>query len=122
MLQAPPMVYITGEEMTRVVMQMVLDKWVTPFISTNRWEFFDLSCVYRNATNDKVLADAIEMGTKIGAIFKEPTITPTTEQCEQMGLKTPLGSPNGKMRTAWKGFSIDRDTIVVPGLELQMGY
>ena len=121
-LPAPDMVYISGEEMTREVMKLVLDQWVSPYLDTAKWQFFDLSCAKRDATDDKVLADAIDEGTAVGAIFKEPTITPTADQMKEMGLKKPLGSPNGKMRKAWNGYSIDRDTIVIPGLESQMGY
>ncbi len=119
---APAMVYISGEEMTREVMKMVMAEWVEPYLDTKNWQFFDLSCAKRDETDDKILTDAINAGTEIGAIFKEPTITPTADQMKEMGLKKPLGSPNGKMRMAWNGFSIDRDTIVIPGLESQMGY
>lgn len=121
-LSAPAMVYIEGEEMTREVMKMVMDKWVNPYLDTSKWEFFDLSCKARDDSNDQVLKDAIDAGTRIGAIFKEPTITPTADQMKEMGLKNVLGSPNGKMRAAWNGYAIDRDTIVIPGLESQMGY
>lgn len=121
-LKAPAMVYISGEEMTREVMKMVLDRWIAPWLDTSGWQFFDLSCAARDKSDDKVLADAIAAGTKAGAIFKEPTITPTADQMKEMGLKKPLGSPNGKMRQAWNGFSIDRDTISIPGLGSQMGY
>src|SRR5262245_26107036 len=121
-LTAPAMVYISGEEMTREVMKMVLDKWIVPNIDTKNWKFFDLSCAKRDETGDKILKDAIAAGTEAGAIFKEPTITPTEEQMKEMGLKKPLGSPNGEMRRAWNGFSIDRDTISVTGLEDKMGY
>merc|ERR1712187_103967 len=54
----------------------------------------------------------------LGAIFKEPTITPSTEQVKAMGLKKPLGSPNGAMRRGWKGITISRDTIHIPGIKL----
>lgn len=121
-LAAPAMVYISGEEMTREVMKMVLDKWINPYLNTSKWQFFDLSCARRDQTGDQALKDAIAAGTAIGAIFKEPTITPTEEQMKLMGLKKPLGSPNGEMRRAWNGFSIDRDTITIEGLESQMGY
>lgn len=121
-LQAPAMVYISGEEMTREVMKMILSAWIEPYLDTRNWQFFDLSCKSRDDSGDKVLKDAIDAGTAIGAIFKEPTITPTGDQVKEMGLKTALGSPNGKMRAAWNGYSIDRDTIVVKGLESQMGY
>jgi len=121
-IPAPAMVYIAGEEMTREVMKRVLDAWVSPYLETAKWQWFDLSCKSRDSTGDKVLKDAIAAGADVGAIFKEPTITPTDEQMREMGLSKPLGSPNGKMRAAWNGYSIDRDTIVVPGLEGHMGY
>jgi len=115
---APPMVYIAGEEMTRYAMQLILDKWVTPRIDTSRWEYFDLSCKSRDKTGDKVLRDAVAAGSRIGAIFKEPTITPSAEQVAQLGLSKPLGSPNGAMRRGWNGITISRDTIHIPGIKL----
>lgn len=121
-LPAPAMVYISGEEMTREVMKMILASWVDPYLDTSKWQFFDLSCKSRDESDDGVLKAAIDAGTAIGAIFKEPTITPTADQMKAMGLKKPLGSPNGKMRAGWNGYAIDRDTITVKGLESQMGY
>ena len=117
-IKAPEMVYISGEEMTKVVMDMILEKWIRPNIDTSAWVYHDLSCKHRDDTDDKVLKEAIDSGAKIGAIFKEPTITPTGEQAKQMGLKKPLGSPNGKMRAGWNGYAISRDTIHIPGIEL----
>jgi isocitrate dehydrogenase len=121
-LTAPAMVYISGEEMTREVMKMILTQWIAPYLDAAQWQMFDLSCRNRDATKDKVLQDAIAAGSAVGAIFKEPTITPTADQAKEMGLAKAWGSPNGKMREGWNGFSIDRDTITVPGLENQMGY
>lgn len=121
-LSAPAMVYISGEEMTREVMKMILAKWIAPHLDTAQWKHFDLSCTSRDATKDQVLKDAIAAGAECGAIFKEPTITPTADQAKEMGLSKAWGSPNGTMRAGWNGFSIDRDTISVTGLENQMGY
>lgn len=45
-------------------------------MDTSKWEFFDLSCMARDKSNDQVLRDAIASGKKTGAIYKEPTITP----------------------------------------------
>jgi isocitrate dehydrogenase len=73
--------------MTRYTMQLILERWVTPYVDTSSWEYFDMSCKVRDDTNDQVLHDAVAAGAKIGAIFKEPTITPTATQREQMGLK-----------------------------------
>ena len=115
---APPMVYIAGEEMTRYACELVLEQWIRPYFSIDQWEHFDLSCKSRDLTNDQVLHDAVAAGARIGAIFKEPTITPSALQCEQMGLKKALGSPNGAMRRGWNGITISRDTIHIEGIEL----
>lgn len=121
-LPAPNMVYISGEEMTHEVMNMILAQWVAPYLDTSAWQRFDLSCKSRDATKDQVLKDAIAAGAQCGSIFKEPTITPNADQAKEMGLSKAWGSPNGTMRAGWNGFSIDRDTISVTGLESQMGY
>lgn len=117
-IQAPPLVYIKGEEYTRYAGQLYLEKWIHPFVDTSKWEFFDLSCKSRDQTDDQVLKDCITAGKRIGAIYKEPTITPTETQKKEMGLKKAWGSPNGVMRAGWNGITISRDTIHIPGMEL----
>jgi len=115
---APPMTYIGGEEMSWYTMQVILKGWVDPFIDTSAWERFDLSCKSRDDTEDKVLHDAVASGARLGAIFKEPTITPSGEQVKEMGLRKAWGSPNGAMRRGWNGITISRDTIHIPGIKL----
>jgi len=117
-MKAPPMVYISGEEMTRYACQLMMDNWVNPNIDTTTWEYYDLSCKSRDETEDKVLHDAVAAGARIGAIFKEPTITPTADQVKEMGLKKAWGSPNGAMRRGWNGITISRDTIHIKGMKL----
>jgi hypothetical protein len=56
-------------------------------VDTKSWEFYDLSCKSRDDTEDQVLKDAVAAGSRVGAIFKEPTITPTEEQKKKLGLK-----------------------------------
>jgi len=63
------------------------------------------------------LEDAVDAGLSLPVIFKEPTITPTNEQVESMGLSKKLCSPNGYMRSKWNGFTISRDTIRIEGIE-----
>jgi isocitrate dehydrogenase len=117
-IAAPPLVYVAGEEMTRYVMSLVLDRWIRPHMDIGAWAWFDLSVRNRDATGDAVLRELIAKGGEIGAIFKEPTITPTVDQARAMGLSKAWGSPNGAMRRGWNGFTISRDTIHVPGLVL----
>lgn len=118
LLKSPPLVYISGEEMTRYASQLYLDNWIKPYMDISNWEFYDLSCKHRDNTNDQVLHDAIAHGTKIGAIYKEPTITPNAQQKIEFGLKNSLPSPNGIMRRGWNGITISRDTIHIPGMDL----
>jgi len=115
---SPPMVYISGEEMTRYTMELILEQWIKPYVDISAWEFYDLSCKARDDTNDKVLKDAVEAGKRIGSIFKEPTITPSAVQVKEMGLKKALSSPNGAMRRGWNGITISRDTIHIEGVKL----
>jgi isocitrate dehydrogenase len=112
------MVYIAGEEMTHYVSDLIVDQWIRPYFNTDKWETFDLSCKNRDETDDKVLHDAVDAGKRIGAIFKEPTITPSTTQVKEMKLSKALGSPNGAMRRGWNGITISRDTIHITGMEL----
>jgi len=112
------MVFITGEEMTRYAMELIVKRWIAPNVDTSAWEFFDLSVKNRDQTDDKVLKDAIEAGRRVGAIFKEPTVTPSEAQKVSMGLKKAWGSPNGPMRRGWNGFTISRDTIHIEGMTL----
>lgn len=112
------MVYISGEEMTHYASNLIVEQWINPLFDTSAWEKYDLSCKARDETNDKVLTDAVEAGKRIGAIFKEPTITPSAIQVKEMGLSKAFGSPNGAMRRGWNGVTISRDTIHIEGIDL----
>jgi isocitrate dehydrogenase len=112
------MVYISGEEMTRYTMELILENWIKPHMETGEWEFYDLSCKARDDTEDQVLKDAVDAGKRLCAIFKEPTITPSAAQVAEFGLKKAWGSPNGLMRRGWKGITISRDTIHIDGVRL----
>lgn len=104
--------------MTHYASNLIVDQWIKPYFDISQWETFDLSCKSRDETDDKVLHDAVEAGKRIGAIFKEPTITPSALQVESMGLSKAFGSPNGAMRRGWNGITISRDTIHIKGIEL----
>ena len=117
-VKAPPMVYIAGEEMTHYVCNLIVAQWFEPYFDVSGWERYDLSCKVRDETDDQCLKDAVEAGKRIGAIFKEPTITPTAVQVKEFGLSKPFGSPNGAMRKGWNGITISRDTIHIEGIDL----
>jgi isocitrate dehydrogenase len=111
-------VFVTGEEMTRYAVDLIVKRWIQPNVDISSWEFYDLSVKNRDKTEDKILADAIDAGKRLGAIFKEPTVTPSEAQKVSMGLKKAWGSPNGPMRRGWNGFTISRDTIHIEGMTL----
>jgi isocitrate dehydrogenase len=117
-LKSPKLVYVAGEEMSRYTMEIILKSWIEPYIDTQNWQFFDLSCISRDKTQDQVLKDVIKAGAEAKVIFKEPTITPTNEQVKEFGLSKAWGSPNGAMRRGWNGFTISRDTIHIDGIKL----
>lgn len=104
--------------MTNYASNLIVEKWIEPYFDTTNWERYDLSCKSRDETSDKCLHDAVEAGSRIGAIFKEPTITPNAVQVKEMGLSKAFGSPNGAMRKGWNGVTISRDTIHIEGIEL----
>lgn len=117
-IACPPMVYISGEEMTHYTMALIIEKWIKPHVDMSKWQYFDLSCKNRDVTDDKVLKQAVEAGSAIGSIFKEPTITPSASQVKEFGLSKALPSPNGAMRRGWNGITISRDTIHIEGVKL----
>ena len=42
--------------MTHYAMELIMERWIEPHIDTAKWEFYDLSCVSRDKTDDKVTA------------------------------------------------------------------
>lgn len=88
------MVYIAGEEYSRYASDIFLNEWIRPYMDIKAWETYDLSCVSRDKTNDQVLKDCIAAGKRIGAIYKEPTITPTADQVQTPPPPRHLSSPS----------------------------
>ncbi len=53
---ATPLVEMDGDEMTRILWQMIKDELLNPFIELNT-EYYDLGLEHRNATDDQVTVD-----------------------------------------------------------------
>ena len=60
-----PIVEIDGDEMTRVMWQMVKDKLLLPYLDMKR-EYYDLQLKKRDETNDKITLEAAEAIKKYG--------------------------------------------------------
>ena len=70
-----PLVEMDGDEMTRILWQLIKDELLLPFIDL-KTEYYDLGLEYRNETDDQVTIDAAEATKKYGVAVKCATITP----------------------------------------------
>ena len=70
-----PLVEMDGDEMTRIIWQMIKDELLTPYIDLNT-EYYDLGLKHRDETDDQVTIDAANANMKYGVSVKCATITP----------------------------------------------
>ncbi len=112
---AVPLVEMDGDEMTRVIWQMIKDELLLPFIDL-KTEYYDLGLERRNATDDQVTIDSANAAKKYGVAVKCATITPNAARVEEYGLKEMWKSPNGTIRAILDG-TVFRAPIRVKGIE-----
>ena len=110
-----PLVEMDGDEMTRILWQMIKDELLTPFIDL-KTEYYDLGLKYRNETNDQVTKDSAEATLKYGVAVKCATITPNAARMTEYDLKEMWKSPNGTIRAILNG-TVFRTPIIVKGIE-----
>lgn len=110
-----PLVEMDGDEMTRILWQMIKDELLLPFVDLQT-EYYDLGLAYRNETNDQVTIDSAEATKKYGVAVKCATITPNAARMTEYNLKEMWKSPNGTIRAALDG-TVFRAPIVVKGIE-----
>jgi len=97
-----PIVEIDGDEMTRILWQMIKENLINPFVSLNT-EYYDLGLPHRDATNDQVTVDAAEAIKVHHVGVKCATITPNLQRMEEYHLKQMWKSPNATIRAALDG-------------------
>jgi isocitrate dehydrogenase len=110
-----PLVEMDGDEMTRILWQIIKDELITPFVDLKA-EYYDLGLEHRNETNDQVTIDSAEATKKYGVAVKCATITPNAARMEEYNLKEMWKSPNGTIRAILDG-TVFRAPIVVKGIE-----
>lgn len=110
-----PLVEMDGDEMTRILWQMIKEELLYPFIDL-KTEYYDLGLEYRNETNDQVTIDSAEATKKYGVAVKCATITPNAARMTEYNLKEMWKSPNGTIRAALDG-TVFRTPIIVKGIE-----
>lgn len=113
-----PLVEMDGDEMTRIIWQIVKDDLICPFVEL-RSEYFDLGLRHRDETDDEVTVNAAKATRRLGVAVKCATITPNAQRVEEYGLKQMWKSPNGTVRALLDG-TVFRTPIVVRGIEPQV--
>jgi isocitrate dehydrogenase len=106
-----PIVEIDGDEMTRVMWQMVKDQLLLPYLDMNL-VYYDLQLKKRDETGDKITLEAAEAIKKYGVGVKCATITPNKDRVKEYTLKQEWSSPNGTIRAALDG-TVFRAPILV---------
>ena len=110
-----PLVEMDGDEMTRILWQMIKDELLLPFVELNT-EYYDLGLEERNRTNDQVTTDSANATKKYGVAVKCATITPNKARMSEYNLKEMWKSPNGTIRAILDG-TVFRTPIIVKGIE-----
>jgi len=109
-----PLVEMDGDEMTRIIWKQIKDILLTPFVDL-KTEYYDLSLVNRDATNDQVTVDSANRTRELGVAVKCATITPNAQRMEEYSLKKMWKSPNGTIRAILDG-TVFRAPILVNGI------
>ncbi|HEV7158556.1 MAG TPA: NADP-dependent isocitrate dehydrogenase [Caulobacteraceae bacterium] len=99
---ANPIAELDGDEMTRIIWQLIKDKLILPFLDIDL-EYYDLSIEHRDATQDQVTIDAAHAIQRLGVGVKCATITPDEARVKEFNLKQMWKSPNGTIRNILGG-------------------
>ena len=105
-----PVVELDGDEMTRIIWQLIKDKLIHPYIDVDL-RYFDLGMESRDATDDQITIDAANAIKTHGVGVKCATITPDEARVEEFGLKKMWRSPNGTIRNILGGV-VFREPII----------
>ena len=107
---ANPVVELDGDEMTRIIWQLIRDKLIHPYLDI-QLDYYDLGMEHRDATGDQVTVDAAHAIQKHGVGVKCATITPDEARVKEFNLKQMWKSPNGTIRNILGGV-IFREPII----------
>lgn len=105
-----PVVEIDGDEMTRVIWDMIKQRLILPYLDIDL-KYYDLSIQSRDETDDQITIDAANAIKEHGVGVKCATITPDEGRVEEFGLKKMWKSPNGTIRNILNG-TVFREPII----------
>jgi isocitrate dehydrogenase len=107
---ANPVVELDGDEMTRIIWDLIKKKLILPYLDI-KLEYYDLGMEKRDETNDQITIDAAEAIKRHGVGVKCATITPDEARVKEFNLKQMWKSPNGTIRNILGG-TIFREPII----------
>jgi isocitrate dehydrogenase len=106
-----PVVEMDGDEMTRIIWQLIKEKLIRPYLDINL-VYFDLGIEKRDASNDQITIEAAKATKEYGVGIKCATITPDEARVKEFGLKKMWPSPNGTIRNILGGV-VFREPIII---------
>ncbi len=110
-----PLVEMDGDEMTRILWQMIKEKLLYPFVDL-KTEYYDLGLLHRNATQDEVTVQAALAARKYGVAVKCATITPNRQRMAEYPELTQMWkSPNATIRAILDG-TVFREPILIDAI------
>ena len=109
-----PLVEMDGDEMTRILWQMIKDELLLPFVDL-KTEYYDLGLPEREKTKDQVTFDSAYATQKYGVAVKCATITPNKQRVEEYNLTQMWKSPNGTIRAILDG-TVFRAPILIDSI------
>ena len=107
---ANPVVDLDGDEMARIIWQMIKDYLVLPYLDIDI-KYYDLSIQKRDETDDQITIDSANAILKYNVGIKCATITADEARVEEFGLKKMWKSPNGTIRNILGG-TVFREPII----------
>jgi len=107
-----PIVELDGDEMARIMWQMIKEKLIFPFLDMDI-DYYDLSITYRDETEDQVVREAVKAIKKHTVAVKCPTILPDQARVLEFNLRKQWPSAGLALRESFAGtlFSMP---IVIP--------
>lgn len=102
---------LDGDEMTRVLWQIIKDELLLPFVDL-KTEYYDLGLKNRDDSDDKVTYEAAAAIKRLKVGVKCATITSNQARLKEYNLKQLTPSPNGIIRAELDG-TVFREPIFV---------
>ena len=105
-----PLVELDGDEMARIMWQLIKERLILPFLDIEL-EYFDLGIGNRDETCDRITVESAEAIKEYGVGVKCATITPDEVRVREFNLKEMWRSPNGTIRNIING-TVFREPII----------